>query len=112
MNTDPDSMKALVAMFQTLPREEEAPDEVRRRVRIVTEEGRTVFAFLRAGRGPLGFTGWDATHDVAESCEVREPELEHFVLAVEKPGAPLHLLSQRGIVGVVRSVAAEDRPAG
>jgi hypothetical protein len=111
MTSDAETMKSLEAMFLRLPVDKDAPKEITRRIRIVTEEGRTIFAFLRAGTGPLSFAGWDATREATESGELREPRMEYFVLTAQAPGAPLCIITRRGLLGAVRSVDAEERPA-
>jgi len=100
------SIETLEAMFLRLPREEETPDpeNVTRRIRIVTHEGRTLFAFLRAGRGSLSFAGWDATSDVEDLVWA------YFVIAAQKPGAPLYVIGEQGPVGTVRSAELEEKP--
>jgi hypothetical protein len=98
------SVETLETMFMRLPREEEQPEHITRRIRITTHDGRTVFAFLRAGKGSLSFAGWEATRDM-----VSEPALTYFVLAAEKPGAPLYVISQNGPLGTVNTANEEER---
>jgi hypothetical protein len=102
--SDAVSIESLETMFARLPREEEQPEHITRRIRITTHDGRTVFAFLRAGEGSLAFAGWEATRDM-----VSEPQLAYFVLAAEKPGAPLYVISQTGPLGTVNTAEEEER---
>jgi hypothetical protein len=105
---DAPSIEALETMFARLPREGEDPEHLTRRIRITTVEGRTIFAFLRAGQGTLSFGGWDATRQ-GEGTEVSEPQWAYFLLAAEKPGAPLQVISQRGPLGTVSAAELEER---
>ena len=107
---DAQSTEAMEALFAKLPLEEDAPELLTRRLRITTTDGRTFFAFVRAGRGPLAFAGWDATPEVTASGEVKDPEWRYFVLGAERPGAPLQIISQRGLHGTVSTVDVEERP--
>lgn len=96
--------RALEKLLARLPREHDAPDDVTRRVRFKTSEGRTVFAFVRAGAGKLAFAGWET-----KSGMTAEDEWEYFVLGAEKPGDPLQLISKNGPLGIVVEAELEDR---
>jgi hypothetical protein len=103
---DAPSSETLESLFKSLPREKDMPELITRRVRLVTTEGRTIFAFVRAGQGPLAFAGWEATADrVGE-----ELSMTYFVLGAEKPGDPLQVIGREGPLGVVSTAALEERP--
>ncbi|HET7826428.1 MAG TPA: hypothetical protein VFK90_13925 [Anaeromyxobacter sp.] len=95
---------ALEELLARLPSEHDGPDDIARRVRFETSEGRTVFAFVRAGAGKLGFAGWEA-----KSGRAAEDEWEYFVLGAEKPGDPLQLINKNGPLGIVVEAELEDR---
>lgn len=94
----------LKTMLERLPREEENPGTIRLRIRITTNEGKTVVAFARAGDGPLGFTGWEMRPGMTG-----EEDWEYFILGAEKVGDPLQVISSKGPLGVVTDAEVEDR---
>jgi hypothetical protein len=107
---DAESITKLEELFRRLPLEHDAPALLARRIRITTQDGRTVFAFVRAGQGPLAFAGWEATVTKEETGEVVEPAWKYFVLASPTPDAPLQVIAQDGPVGTLNTVELEDRP--
>jgi hypothetical protein len=71
---------ALQAMLERLPHEEENVETITRRIRFTTSEGRTVFAFARAGEKPLSFTGWEVRSDMTD-----EEDWDYFILGALNP---------------------------
>jgi hypothetical protein len=96
--------KALEQLLARLPGEHDDYDDVRRRVRLKTQEGRTFFAFVRAGSGKLAFAGWEQRSETTA-----EDEWEYFVLGAPRPGDPLQLIRKDGPVGVVVEAEMEDK---
>lgn len=96
--------RAIEELLAQLPSEHDAPDEIARRIRFTTSEGRTVLAFVRAGAGRLGFAGWEV-----KSGMTAEDEWEYFVLGAQKPGDPLQLINKSGPLGTVAEAELEDR---
>jgi hypothetical protein len=102
------TLETLEPMFQRLPREQDAqePEQIQRRVRLRTREGRTYFAFVRAGRATktsLSFAGWDATNDVEDL------KWDYFVLASMEAGGPLQLICRRGPLGELAAAELEEK---
>ena len=96
--------KALQKLLAKLPGEHDAYDDFRRRLRLRTQDGRTFFAYVRAGSGKLSFAGWEETPDMKP-----ESDFEYFVLGAPKPGDPLQLVRKDGPVGVVVEAEMEDK---
>jgi hypothetical protein len=95
---------ALAKMLEQLPHETENVQDIGRRVRFKTSEGRTVFAFARAGGGPLSFTGLEFRAGMTG-----EEDWDYFVLGAEKAGDPLQVVSRNGPLGVVTAADLENR---
>jgi len=95
---------ALQAMLERLPHEEENVETISLRVRFTTSEGRTVFAFARAGEKPLSFTGWEARGEMTG-----EEDWDYFILGALNPDDPLQVVNRNGPLGVVTAAEVEDR---
>ncbi|MFL5264379.1 MAG: hypothetical protein ACJ79R_04640 [Anaeromyxobacteraceae bacterium] len=103
----------LKELYEQLPKENESPLLVERRLRLGTVDGRTVFAFERADCGPFGFAGWEAPAklETDDEGELVEPKWKYFVIAARTPQEPLQVISQDGPIGVLDTMELEDRPA-
>ena len=95
---------AIRKLLARLPGEHDAYDDVRRRVRLKTSEGRTFYAFVRAGAGKLSFAGWELTAETKP-----DDDWEYFVVGAARPGDPLQLIRKEGPVGVLVEAEMEDR---
>jgi len=95
MSDAPPTPEELEKMLERLPRDEDA-ENVTLRLRLETQEGRTIFGFVRAGVGAGSFAGWEARGGMTG-----EEEWDYFVLAAEKPGAPIQVINRNGPLGVV-----------
>ncbi|HET7787127.1 MAG TPA: hypothetical protein VFL36_14240 [Myxococcales bacterium] len=94
----------LAEMLEQLPHETENAQDIARRVRFDTSQGRTVFAFARAGGGPLSFTGLEFHPGMTG-----EEDWDYFVLGAEKAGDPLQVINRKGLLGVVTAAELESR---
>jgi hypothetical protein len=103
MSDAPPTPDELEKMLERLPRDEDA-ENVTLRLRLETQEGRTIFGFVRAGVGAGSFAGWEA-----RSGMTGEEEWDYFVLAAEKPGAPIQVINREGPLGIVVAAELEDR---
>src|SRR4051812_12905409 len=103
MSDAPPTPDELEKTLERLPGDEDA-ENVTLRLRLETQEGRTIFAFVRAGVGTGSFAGWEARRGMTG-----EEGWDCFVLAAEKPGAPLQLSNRNGPLGVVVVAELEDR---
>jgi hypothetical protein len=95
---------ALEKLFARLPGEHEGSGDIKRRVRLTTSEGRTFFAYVRAGSGKLSFAGCESRPGMTA-----EDDWEYFILGAEKAGDPLQLINEKGPLGVVAAAELEDR---
>jgi hypothetical protein len=100
------SLEVVEALLAKLPREEDEPEYVTKRVRFETIDGRVVFAFLRAGGLSTGFAGCEAKPGMTQA-----PEMELFLVGAEHPEDPLQVVSTKGPVGVIELAEMEDRPS-
>ena len=94
----------LSKMLKRLPRDEDATGDISRRLRLTTQEGRTICAFARAGDGPLSFTGWELKGEMTG-----EEQWDYFVLGAEKAGDPLQVINRNGPLGTVVAAVLEER---
>jgi hypothetical protein len=100
----PLTSSALTTLLDRLPHEEENVETIALRIRITTDQGRTVFAFARAGEKPLSFTGLEA-----RSGMTGEEDWDYFIFGALNPGDPLQVVNRDGPLGVVTSAELEDR---
>jgi hypothetical protein len=100
------SLEVVEALLAKLPREEEEPEYITKRVRFQTVEGRVVYAFLRAGRLSTGFAGCEAKEGMTQA-----PEMELFLIGAQNPEDPLQVVSTKGPIGVIELAEMEDRPS-
>jgi hypothetical protein len=101
---DAPTADALSKMLNRLPRDEDATGNIAVRVRLTTNEGRTFFAFARAGEGPLSFTGWEVHGEMTG-----EEEWDYFVIGAQKAGDPLQVVSRNGPLGILAAAELEER---
>jgi len=101
---DSPTADALVKMLERLPRDEDATGDISLRLRLTTKEGRTIFAFARAGAATLSFTGWEVQGEMTG-----EEEWDYFVLGAEKAGDPLQVINRKGPLGIVTAAELEER---
>jgi hypothetical protein len=94
----------LAKLLERLPHENDDTENITVRLRLTTREGRTIFAFARAGEVPLSFAGWEARSEMTG-----EEEWDYFAVGAQSAGAPLHVINRNGTLGAVVSAELEER---
>jgi hypothetical protein len=101
----PPTADELAKMLERLPRDQDQDEKsISLRLRLTTQEGRIIFAFVRAGEGTMSFAGWEV-----RSGMTGEEAWEYFVVGAEKLGAPIQVMNRNGPLGTVVAAELEDR---